>query len=95
MQFHASCICIILVAAGGEKINTMKKFACLLLLITILSSCALNRTYVKDYSRQIQLIKRNFPEIYDMYCNGTVIIDNVYTYEKDGIERVRVNYHYR
>ena len=30
-----------------------------------------------------------------MYCNGTVIIDNVYTYEKDGIERVGVNYHYR
>jgi len=73
----------------------MKKFGYLVLFMTILSSCALNRTYVSDYSQQIQLIRTHFPEIYNMYCNGTVIIDDVYTYEKDGKERVGINYRYR
>ena len=73
----------------------MKKIVCLLSFVTVLFSCALNRTYIQDYGQQIKLIKINFPEIYDMYCNGTVIIENVYTYEKDGKERVGVNYRYR
>jgi hypothetical protein len=55
----------------------------------------MKRTYVRDYSARIELIKTNFPEIYELYCRGAVIIDDVYTYEKDGTERVGINYHYR
>ena len=73
----------------------MKKFTYLLSLFVILSACTLQKTYIEDYGQRIQILKNHFPEIYDMYRNGTVIIDNVYTYEKDGEEKVRVSYHYR
>ena len=61
--------------------------------MTILSSCSV--TYVRDYKEQIELIKTNFPEIYDLYCNGDIIITSVYTYKKDGSKRVHVDYRYR
>lgn len=73
----------------------MKKVIFLLSLIALLSSCVTNRTYIKDYGERIRLLKENFPEIYSMYCNGAVIIYDVYTYEKDGQEKVRINYRYR
>ena len=74
----------------------MKKAILLLSAIIMFSSCSvMKRTYVRDYSARIELIKTNFPEIYELYCRGTVIIDDVYTYEKDGTERVGINYHYR
>lgn len=73
----------------------MKKFVCLLSFVAILSSCVLNRTYIRDYGEQIRLVRENFPEIYDMYCDGLIIIDDVYTYDKDGTERVGVSYRYR
>lgn len=73
----------------------MKKIVLLLVVVFAISSCATNRTYIRDYSQQIELIKTNFPEIYRLYCNGYVIIDAVYTYEKDGREQVRVRYRYR
>jgi len=73
----------------------MKKFACLLFLMAILSSCAVKKTYVHDYNQQIRLVKNNFPEVYNLYCNGDVIITDVYTYEKDGEDRVGIEYHYR
>lgn len=43
----------------------------------------------------MKLLKINFPEVYQMYCNGTVIIESVYTYKKDGQEKVRISYRYR
>ena len=73
----------------------MKKVVCLLFFMALFASCAVKRTYVRDYAQQIQLVKDNFPEIYDMYRQGTVIIVNVYTYEKDGKARVGITYHYR
>ena len=52
----------------------------------------MTRTYIRDYGKQIELVKTNFPEIYDLYRRGSVIIDDVYTYEKDGKERVGIHY---
>lgn len=50
---------------------------------------------IKDYQEQIELVRVNFPEIYDMYCNGLVNITQVYTYpSKNGGERVHIEYHY-
>ena len=74
----------------------MKRLLLFLTIIAMLTSCSIvKRTYVYDYREKIELIKTNFPEIYDLYCRGEVIIDNVYTYEKDGIKRVHISYHYR
>ena len=62
--------------------------------MTILSSCAV--TYIRDYRKQMRIIEDNFPEIYDLYCNGDIIINNVYIVKKkDGTETYHVNYHYR
>lgn len=74
----------------------MKKFIFLLFATIVFSSCSVfNRVYVNDYGRKVQLLKDNFPEIYDLYRNGHVIIDDVYIYEQNGKERVGVNYRYR
>ena len=61
----------------------------------VFAACALNRHYVTDYTEQMELVRENFPEIYDMYKRGQIIINEVYTYEKEGKERVHVNYRYR
>mgnify|MGYP000020035609 CR=1 FL=1 len=60
----------------------------------ILSGCyPAGYVIVKDYGKQMELIKVNFPEIYKMYCNGLINITEVYTYPaKDGTERVHVSY---
>ena len=50
---------------------------------------------MSDYREQIRLMKANFPEIYELYRQGDVIITSVYTYEKDGQERVHIEYRYR
>lgn len=73
----------------------MKKLIFLLLIVIGFSSCVLNRTYISDYREQIRLMKANFPEIYELYRQGDVIITSVYTYEKDGQERVHIEYRYR
>ena len=75
----------------GTKENFyMKKLVFLLLIVIGFSSCVLNRTYISDYREQIRLMKANFPEIYELYRQGDVIITSVYTYEKDGQERVHI-----
>lgn len=80
----------------GTKENFyMKKLVFLLLIVIGFSSCVLNRTYISDYREQIRLMKANFPEIYELYRQGDVIITSVYTYEKDGQERVHIEYRYR
>lgn len=54
-----------------------------------------NRTYIEDYREKMDLVERNFPEIYQLYREGEVVIDEVYTYERDGSEKVHIDYHYR
>ena len=80
-------------AAGGCK---WKRLILLLSVIVVLTACSvLNRTYVQDYGEQIELVKTHFPEIYDLYRQGSVIIEDVYTYEENGKKRVGVHYRYR
>lgn len=71
----------------------------LLILTIILSGCSSvsNRVVIKDYGEQMRLVKLNFPEIYNLYVNGKVEIEKVYTYDdkKTGTPRVHVSYRYR
>ena len=73
----------------------MKKYFLLLVVLLSTTSCLTNKTYIQDYSQKVRLLKTTFPELYQLYCNGSIIIDDVYTYDKDGTERVGINYHYR
>lgn len=59
-----------------------------------LSSCyPAGYVMVNDYRERMELLKANFPEIYNMYCNGRINITEVYTYPtKEGGERVHVKY---
>ena len=42
------------------------------------------------------VLERDFPEIYHLFKNGDVIIDNVYyVTKKDGSVKSEVSYHYR
>ena len=72
-----------------------------LFLTTILAvpACGLihyNKVYYTDYSKQMSSLKLHFPEIYALYCNGLIIIDEMYEYEtKDGDSKVHISYHYR
>ena len=69
----------------------MKRLILLFSVITIFSSCSvIKKTHIRDYSERIELIKTNFPEIYELYRRGEVVIHDVYTYEK-----VHINYYYR
>lgn len=48
---------------------------------------------INDYSKRMELVRENFPEIYDMYCNGLIKITEVYTYpSKTGGERIHIEY---
>lgn len=70
----------------------------LMLAVVTLNSCAItNKVIVRDYGEQMELIKINFPEIYDLYVEGKVIIDKVYTYDdkKTGTSRVHISYYYK
>lgn len=73
----------------------MKKFLTLLALTFILTSCVANKVSIKDYSERTRLMRLNFPELYELYCKGQIIVDDVYTYTKDGEEKVHISYRYR
>ncbi|MBP5505431.1 MAG: hypothetical protein J6X89_04960 [Bacteroidales bacterium] len=52
------------------------------------------RKYVKDYSQQMELLKTNFPEIYNLYTQGKIVLNEMYEYinEDDGIVHVNIGY---
>jgi hypothetical protein len=56
-----------------------------------------NVVEVKDYSEKMKILKYGFPEVYDLYKSGAVILDEVYTYtdRKTGKEKTHISYHYR
>ena len=50
----------------------------------------LKKRYITDYSEQMNVLKANFPEVYNLYSSGRASIDNIYEYvAKDG----KVNFH--
>lgn len=73
----------------------MKKIIFILFGMLLFSSCAINRTYIKDYSDQMDVMRTHFPEIYDLYRQGAIVLDSLYEYEKDGVEKYHISYHYR
>lgn len=55
-----------------------------------------DKVYITDYSKRMDNLKINFPEIYSLYCDGLIIINEMYEYkDKEGVERVHINYRYR
>lgn len=51
---------------------------------------------IKNYSEQMELLKINFPEIYSLYRQGEVILDEMYEYnDKEGKPQIHISYHMR
>ena len=76
----------------------MKKVLFTLLFLGLVScSDKMCIEHVRDYSEQIKLVKINFPEIYNLYKDWEIVIDDVYEYvsRKDSTNRVNIKYHYR
>lgn len=77
----------------------MRKIILFMLIILTTASCAttkINKVRIKDYNEKMELIEMHFPQIYLLYIQGKVAIDNVYTYteKKTGEEKVNLSYHY-
>ena len=48
---------------------------------------------ITDYDEQMSLLRIHFPEVYNLYKEGKIVITEVYTYpSKNGGERVHANY---
>lgn len=48
-----------------------------------------------DYSERMSVLKENFPEIYRLYTNGAVIVDELYKYvDKNMKIQVHIGYRY-
>ena len=54
------------------------KLASLFIVIVLFASGMTNRQYISDYSSRMNIVKTMFPEIYDLYRQGDVIINSVY-----------------
>ena len=51
------------------------------------------KRHIKDYSERMACLKENFPELYQMYVNGTIEIYSLYAYVDDnGVIRHHVSY---
>ena len=73
----------------------MKKLVFLFVSVLVFMSCATNRVYVRNHSERMRLVMTEFPEIYRLYCNGDVVIDQVVIINHNGERNVRVLYRYR
>ena len=50
---------------------------------------------IVKYDEQMELLKTNFPEIYDLYRQGTVMLVDMYVYnDENGKEQVHITYRY-
>lgn len=81
----------------------MKNLLITLLFIFMLSSCAGinwltrdNYERVKGYDNRMTTLKENFPEIYNLYINGHIVIRDLFYYtDSEGKRQIKVNYKYR
>ena len=55
-----------------------------------------DKEYIKDYSKQMDVLRSDFPEIYNLYCNGKIVINEMYHYKtKDGEPMTHIGYYMR
>ena len=80
----------------------MKKVILILVIVNLITGCGLIKytkpgyRNVKNYSERMELLQSNFPEIYGLYRQGDVVIDEMYQYyDRSGNPKVHVSYHYR
>lgn len=69
----------------------MKRILLLIIMACVLNGCAIN--YIRDYSEKMRVVQTHFPEIYELYKEGEVMIKDVYYNEKKG--RYHISYEYR
>lgn len=49
--------------------------------------------YITDYREEMEVLKENFPELYELYCNGKIVINELYEYVGDnGNLRYHISY---
>jgi hypothetical protein len=78
----------------------------LILTLALTSSCGImsellgyhfdhyEKEYIKDYSEQMDVLRSDFPEIYNLYCNGKIVINEMYHYKtKDGKSMTHIGYY--
>lgn len=55
-----------------------------------------DKEYIKDYSEQMDVLRTGFPEIYSLYCNGKIVINEMYHYKtKEGKSMTHIGYYMR
>lgn len=69
----------------------MKRILLLIIMACVLNGCAIN--YITNYSDKMRVVQRNFPEIYELYKQGDVIIVDVYYNKKK--DSYHISYRYR
>ena len=85
---------------NNRIMKMLKKILVILISALMLCSCAsmfyTDYKHVNDYSRQMELLQENFPEVYNLYRNGDIILNEMFVYtDENGEPRVHISYHYR
>ena len=83
----------------------MKRILFTIITLLMLSSCSLMYGLIPEtqpgfrrygYAEEVETLKTGFPELYELYINGHIIVTDMYEYiNKDGETRINVTYHYR
>ena len=79
----------------------MKKLLLLLFTVLSLASCSSSTNFwtgrpkdavmIVDYSARMETLKKYFPEKYNLYCQGKLVIVEMYMYDiKNGDPKVKV-----
>lgn len=50
---------------------------------------------IRDYNEQMRVLRENFPEIYDLYKQGKVVLSSVKVYVKRKTIRYNIEYYHR
>ncbi len=79
---------------GEHKRDIMRRKIFIVLACSFLfTACALNREYVKDYGEQMRIMMDYFPELYELYQRGTIVVRDVYFDKSE--RKYNVIYYYR
>ena len=55
-----------------------------------------DKEYITEYSERMKVLRSDFPEIYNLYCDGKISIQEMYHYKtKDGKPMIHVGYYMR